>query len=279
MGSSKYTIAVIGGGVAILALLAALAKTVISAHGTGNGFGAGALVGVVIILIFLGLILGPMVLVALVILRRIRRKKAEDEIKVIATTPTTAATVPNTPPPPAPTPKKKHGVGYWIMATLVWAILIGAISVVGFALKHCIFASGPISNGPINWSWPGQTLAPPDIGLNCPGVEDLDKNHAEDHSRDDMDQPVYIKTVPAPGSEKALCWSARVTLPPYQAEWHPKFLDPNQVKGGCLAYVQYQGISRIYGPYRGTVDIGESNMPHNDWFRVATNCSIYVYGN
>ena len=150
---------------------------------------------------------------------------------------------------------------------------------VGFALKQCIFTSGPISNGPINWSWPGQTLAPPDIGLNCPGVEDLDKNHAEDHSRDDMDQPVYIKTVPAPGSEKALCWSARVTLPPYQAEWHPKFLDPNQVKGGCLAYVQYQGISRIYGPYRGTVDIGESNMPHNDWFRVATNCSIYVYGN
>jgi hypothetical protein len=188
----------------------------------------------------------------------------------------TATTTQTTPPPPPPAPaptKKKHGFWYWMAAILVCAVIIGAVCVGSILIKH--FASG--SKGPIDWSLSGPTLPPPP-NLNCPGWWELDAKGAEDHSKDDVKKPVYIKTVPVPGSEQKLCWSTWVVLPPYKVEWHVKFLNEDPTKDRCVAYVKYEGIARVWGPYTGTMDIGENNMPKNNGFRLATTCKIYVYG-
>ncbi len=155
---------------------------------------------------------------------------------------------------------KKSGMAKFIFFICFVFVAIVIYKVIAAETRHTI-----------DFPWAQSSLAKPPA-LNCAGWVELDANHAEDHSKDSMDKPVYVN--PGPGSQQNLCWSSWVTWPLYKS-WDVKFTDPNAARDGCIAWLEYEGIDRVYGPFRGTQTVGLSNMPAR--FRIATNCQIVSY--
>lgn len=111
--------------------------------------------------------------------------------------------------------------------------------------------------------------APKPPQLRCGNWLQLDAQHAGDHSKETGE---YVNI--NPGSEKELCWSTWISIPHWDA-WDARFVDKNAAKDGCVAWFEYEGIDRVYGPFLGNRSLAFSNMPGR--WRLGTNCQIIYY--
>jgi hypothetical protein len=104
-------------------------------------------------------------------------------------------------------------------------------------------------------------------------VEQLNEEGVYDFSKKTSDTPAFID----PGSGTELCFGAWVTIPDKLNghNWDVLFADPNATRDGCVAWLEYPGVEKIYGAYQGDREIGEDNRPLR--WRVATNCRIGIY--
>ena len=114
-----------------------------------------------------------------------------------------------------------------------------------------------------------QNSQAPAVPRLCDNALELDMQGVNDYSKKTMS---YVD-IP-PGSNEKLCFGSLVSIPRWSV-WDGQFTDPDADKHGCIAWVQYWGIDRTYGPFRQNQSIGLSNMP-GKW-RIATNCIVRYY--
>jgi len=103
----------------------------------------------------------------------------------------------------------------------------------------------------------------------CTDSLQLDMQGVNDYSKKTLS---YVD-IP-PGANDKVCFGPLVSIPHWSV-WDVQFLDLNAEKDACVAWFQYWGIDRIYGPIHWNQTIGWDNMP-GKW-RIASNCTIRYY--
>lgn len=167
--------------------------------------------------------------------------------------------------PTAPTPVTASSRPFKGKMVVIPILIIAAwVAVAGLRRAVLHFHQSPRS-----FSSTVQLVPPMDL---CPGTIQLDATAENDRSADVKPYEVFL-----PGSTTKVCFGSWASIPPNWGVWGAEFTNPDPVKDGCVAWLHYQGINRIYGPFTGTQNIALSNMP-GKW-RIASNCPVMYYKN
>ncbi|HUC02190.1 MAG TPA: hypothetical protein VMA75_04835 [Candidatus Paceibacterota bacterium] len=230
----------------IIAAILLVSHINVASGGTGSWWGIGTIALLAFALIFLTI----MAMVAGLLLRKRRTRRS----------PTTPPAT-GTPTPHAPTPKKRWPT---------WAVFLIAFFVLSVVLRMMVVIKDATQGDSSTGSAATLHFSPP--SALCPGTIDLDAGAKNNHAAD----PKPYADID-PGSKTEVCFGSWVSIPPNWGVWDAEFTNPDPVKDGCIAWLHYQGIDRIIGPFRGTQDIALSNMPAR--WRIASNCQIVYYKN
>jgi hypothetical protein len=158
--------------------------------------------------------------------------------------------IPQSTPPPAPKEKKSSWLGSLVGTCIVLFLLFGACSQILDMARS---------------QWKPQRP--------CANVEQLNEEGVYNFSKKTSDTPAFVD----PGSDTELCFGAWVTIPDNLNghNWDVLFADPNATADGCIAWIEYPDVEKIYGSYQGDREIGERDKPLR--LRFATNCRIGIY--
>ena len=168
------------------------------------------------------------------------------------------ATIPTNPTPiPATASSRRPLAGGATILILLILIVLGS----AMGLKGTNSSSGS------SWiSWLTGPHAPPLCGDSL-ALDTLQPHRPEDFSKSDLSLVDF-----APASKDKVCLGTLVSIPSHWTVWDAQFLDPDAKKDGCVAWFEYWGIDKIYGPYYANQTLAFSDMP-GKW-RIASNCTI-----